>query len=242
MISILDPNRAVEPQFVNYVADTNEGQTISGILRRESGNSVTMALAGGTEQAILRSDLKSLRSTGLSLMPEGLEAGMSPQDLADLIAFVRSAGPAPQRKSIEGNHPQLVLPTSDGKLQLLPDTAEITGSKITVERQYGNLGQWSGEDDQATWQMQPARAGTYDVYIHYACDDASAGNTLIIQLGTQQIAVKVEGTGNWDTYRRIKVGDLKLSAGRQHLTARPQTPLRGALLDLRAVELWPVRE
>jgi hypothetical protein len=30
-----------------------------------------------------------LRSTGLSLMPEGLEAGRSPQELRDLIAFIR---------------------------------------------------------------------------------------------------------------------------------------------------------
>jgi hypothetical protein len=29
-----------------------------------------------------------MRSTGLSMMPEGLEQGMKPQDLADLMAFV----------------------------------------------------------------------------------------------------------------------------------------------------------
>jgi putative heme-binding domain-containing protein len=239
MIAIIDPNRAVEPQYVNYVADTNDGQTISGILRRESGNSVTLAIAGGTEQTILRSDIKSLRSTGLSLMPDGLEAGLSAQNLADLIAYVRAAGPPAQHRVVEGNSPQLVLPTAEGKLQLLPESCEIFGSKITLERQYGNLGMWTGEDDHAIWTMQPARAGSYDLYIQYACDNASAGNTLLLQCGTERIAVKVESTGNWDTYKKIRMGEMTLSAGRQRLTARAQPPLSGALIDLRAIELIP---
>jgi len=241
MISILDPNRAVEPQFVNYVAETKDGQTFSGILRRESGSSVTMALPGNIEQTILRSDLKLLRSTGLSLMPDGLEAGMSPQNLADLIAFVRAAGPPAQRRTLAGNNPLVVLPTSDGKLQLLLETCEIFGSKLTLERQYGNLGWWTADDDHAIWSMQPARAGTYDVYIQYACDNTSAGNTLVLQCGTERIATKVEGTGNWDTYRKIRVGQMQLSAGRQHLTARAQPPIVGALIDLRAIELIPAK-
>lgn len=242
MISILDPNRAVEPQFVNYVAETKDGQTYSGILRRESGSSVTMAMPGNIEQTILRSELKLLRSTGLSLMPDGLEAGMSPQNLADLIAFVRAAGPPAQRRSLAGNNPQVVVPTSDGKLQLLPETCEIFGSKLTLERQYGNLGWWTADDDHAIWSMQPARAGMYDVYIQYACDNTSAGNTLVLQCGTERIAFKVESTGNWDTYRKVHVGQMKLSAGRQHLTARGQPPIVGALIDLRAIELLPAKQ
>ena len=43
------------------------------------------------EETILRSDLKELTGSGLSLMPEGLEAGLQPQALADLIAYIKSA-------------------------------------------------------------------------------------------------------------------------------------------------------
>jgi hypothetical protein len=39
---------------------------------------------------VARSQLKEIRTTGRSLMPEGLEAGLGPQDLADLLAFLRS--------------------------------------------------------------------------------------------------------------------------------------------------------
>jgi len=42
---------------------------------------------------IPRDQIETVASTGISLMPEGLEKGLSHQDLADLIAFVRSIRP-----------------------------------------------------------------------------------------------------------------------------------------------------
>ena len=43
----------------------------------------------GQEQVILRSNIKSLQSTGLSLMPPGLEAVLPPQAIADLLTYIR---------------------------------------------------------------------------------------------------------------------------------------------------------
>ena len=43
----------------------------------------------GLEETLLRSEIEQVRSTGQSLMPEGLEQGLSLQDMADLIAFLR---------------------------------------------------------------------------------------------------------------------------------------------------------
>jgi putative membrane-bound dehydrogenase-like protein len=238
LIAILDPNRAVEPQYVNYVAETNDGQIYSGVVGRETGSNIMLKLPGGAEQSILRGDLRSFRSTGLSLMPEGLEAGVSPQDLADVIAFVRGAGPGPTTRPIEGNHPQIVMPALDGSVQLLPATAEIHGSKIVLEKKYGNLGFWQAEDDHAVWAFESPRAANYTVVIDYACDEAAAGNTLLLQVGSERVEFHVESTGNWDTYRRKTIGKLKLPAGRLHLTARSPGPIHGALLDLRSIELF----
>jgi putative heme-binding domain-containing protein len=94
MVQILDPNRGVEAKFTDYVLQTKSGQTLSGIISGETGGSVTLLMPESKSQTILRADIKVLRSTGLSLMPENLEAGMTPQDLADLLAFVRTAGSA----------------------------------------------------------------------------------------------------------------------------------------------------
>jgi putative membrane-bound dehydrogenase-like protein len=240
MIDILDPNRAVEPQYINYIAETRDGETISGVLRSETGNSVTLRIPQGIEQTVLRSNLKLLRSTGLSLMPEGLETGISPQDLADLIAFVQSAAPAMKPKSFEGNRPEVVMPSSDGALRLLPSNCEIFGSKLTLEKRYGNLGQWTADNDRAVWTVQPARAGTYLVYLEYACDPPSAGNILGLQCGAERLVWRIAGTNNRDTYHREFIGEMTLSARRQRLTARADGRISGSLLDLRSIEIFPV--
>jgi putative heme-binding domain-containing protein len=91
LLHILDPSRAVEAKYTQYVAETKSGQTLSGVLAGETGNSVTLMAAGGQPQTVLRADLKRLRATPLSAMPDGVEVGRTPQDFADLIAFLLSS-------------------------------------------------------------------------------------------------------------------------------------------------------
>ena len=90
LIAILDPNRSVEVRYVNYTALLKNEREISGVIVTETANSITLKNSSGPEETVLRSDLQDLRSSGLSLMPEGLENAFKPQDLADLISFVRS--------------------------------------------------------------------------------------------------------------------------------------------------------
>ncbi len=89
---ILDPNRNIEPDFVVLAASTRRGQTLSGLLAEETATTVKLRRAEGVEDTLLRSEIEQLRSTGQSLMPEGLEQTVGPQDMADLIAFLRKGG------------------------------------------------------------------------------------------------------------------------------------------------------
>lgn len=89
---ILDPNRAVEDRYVLYTAATQDGRTFAGMLAGEAGSSITMIGLDGAEQAILRSDVRSLTSTGRSLMPDGLEAAINEQAMADLVGFLGGEG------------------------------------------------------------------------------------------------------------------------------------------------------
>ncbi|MDB6056431.1 MAG: putative rane-bound dehydrogenase, partial [Verrucomicrobiales bacterium] len=91
LVAILDPNDAVEPRFTAYNIETKDGRSITGIMKTETGTTMTVALAGGNTETILRSDVQEIRASGRSLMPEGLEQSMTPQDLADLIAYLKSA-------------------------------------------------------------------------------------------------------------------------------------------------------
>lgn len=87
--NILDPNMAMNPAFVAYLAETVDGDSVTGLLEAQRADSVTLRQAGEQTVVLPRPRIRSLRSTGLSLMPEGLESGRSPQELRDLIAFIR---------------------------------------------------------------------------------------------------------------------------------------------------------
>jgi putative membrane-bound dehydrogenase-like protein len=88
LVSILDPNREVAPNFRAWSAETKDGETFSGLLVRETDSTVTLKLAGGLDKSLPRSRLATLKEEAHSLMPEGLEAGLSPADLAHLLAWL----------------------------------------------------------------------------------------------------------------------------------------------------------
>jgi putative membrane-bound dehydrogenase-like protein len=113
LTAILDPNRAVESRYINYVAVTKAGKTYNGILASETSTGVTLVGADGKSQQLLRNELEELSSTGMSMMPEGLEKDLSPQDLADIIAHVRS-NQALERKQLPGIEPKTLQPDKDG--------------------------------------------------------------------------------------------------------------------------------
>ncbi|MFO0801337.1 MAG: PVC-type heme-binding CxxCH protein [Gemmataceae bacterium] len=92
LAAVFDPNREVDPRYVNYQAVTADGRTLGGVIVAETPTSVTLRRADGAEDTLLRANLESLRTTRLSLMPEGLERMLSRQDVADLFAYLRVAG------------------------------------------------------------------------------------------------------------------------------------------------------
>lgn len=95
MIDILDPNAAVDGRFVNYVVQLTDGRTLSGIIADETAGALTILQPNSIRDTVLRRDIQRIVSTSLSLMPEGLESGLSQQDLADLIAYVSGASRSP---------------------------------------------------------------------------------------------------------------------------------------------------
>jgi putative heme-binding domain-containing protein len=88
LLNIVDPNREVAPNYVNYVVETKRGETLLGLIGSETATSLTLRRANGDESIVLRSDIAQIQSVGLSVMPEGLEAGLSHQDVADLLEYI----------------------------------------------------------------------------------------------------------------------------------------------------------
>jgi putative membrane-bound dehydrogenase-like protein len=87
--AILDPNREVHPNYVNYVVLDDSGRTFTGLITSESATSITLARDKGASDTVLKQNVEAIKSTGKSLMPEGLEKDVTPQQIADLLAFLK---------------------------------------------------------------------------------------------------------------------------------------------------------
>jgi putative membrane-bound dehydrogenase-like protein len=91
LVSIVDPNREVAPNFLNFTVETKSGETFSGLIASETSGSLTLRGPNGVETVVLRSRIERLQSSGQSSMPEGLESGLAPQDMADLLEYLGAA-------------------------------------------------------------------------------------------------------------------------------------------------------
>jgi putative membrane-bound dehydrogenase-like protein len=88
---LLAPSEKISSGYDAYVVATHDGQQFQGVLANESATSVTLRLADGSERSLLRKDIESLVGSGVSLMPEGFAEALSPQDCADLLAWIKRA-------------------------------------------------------------------------------------------------------------------------------------------------------
>jgi putative membrane-bound dehydrogenase-like protein len=91
LLNILDPNVEVAPNYLAWEIETIDGEQLTGMLAAESAGSVTLRQPGGVETVIPRNRIERLQSQNSSLMPEGLEAGLSVQEMAALLEYLTGA-------------------------------------------------------------------------------------------------------------------------------------------------------
>jgi putative membrane-bound dehydrogenase-like protein len=89
LVDILDPSRQVLPDFVSYTLATGDGEVLTGLIVAESAASVTIRRPNAPDATRQRNQIKELKAEGKSLMPEGLEQGLTLQEMADLLSFLR---------------------------------------------------------------------------------------------------------------------------------------------------------
>lgn len=237
LTAILDPNKAVESKFLVYTVVTKDGLQHSGMLKGETGGSLTLIGNDGKEVTVVRANIEELVGSQRSLMPEGLEKNLSATDLANVIAFVQSTGTPWKR--FDGNAPKFVAANEDGSVTLPASAAEIYGPSLIFEEKYGNLGYWLSADDYARWTFEVPKSGHWTVEFDFACDDSNAGSLIKFSTGNRMLTARVPGSGTWDNYQTWQAGTIDLHRGRGQLiiTAPEKPPF--ALIDLRAVRLIP---
>jgi putative heme-binding domain-containing protein len=88
--SILEPSAEVRPDYATQVVESKEAESLVGILVDENTTTVTFKELGGELKVWPVSNIRSVQTQPWSMMPAGLETGLSPQDMADLMEYVRT--------------------------------------------------------------------------------------------------------------------------------------------------------
>jgi putative heme-binding domain-containing protein len=88
--SVLFPSRAIREGYQRVEVETKNDETFEGLVKTESNETLTLRDANGGSRQIAKADIKDRRNSQLSLMPDGLEAALTLDDFADLMAYLVS--------------------------------------------------------------------------------------------------------------------------------------------------------
>ncbi len=86
---IINPNNSIADKYGNWDLQLSDGTRLSGIITSENDNSLSLKQMGGAVQVIEKYRIKSRVASKISAMPNGLDANIKLQDMADLVAFIK---------------------------------------------------------------------------------------------------------------------------------------------------------
>lgn len=89
---IIDPSRSVEGNYRVYTVALADGRTMSGLLASESKTAIEIFDTEGKKHALQREDIDELIASTKSLMPEGFEKQVKPDEIANLLEFLTQRG------------------------------------------------------------------------------------------------------------------------------------------------------
>lgn len=90
--AIFAPSRGIPGTYASYVAVLTDASIVSGRIVAESPGTLTFRGFTG-DRTVLRSRIRNMRQSSRSMMPNDTAEGLSPQELADLISYLRAESP-----------------------------------------------------------------------------------------------------------------------------------------------------
>jgi putative heme-binding domain-containing protein len=90
LLHIVVPDYEITPGYESYTVQVNDGRTLVGRVESETAASLTIRDGAGEAHTVLRASVATLAATSGSLMPTSFHEALSAQDLADLIAYIKT--------------------------------------------------------------------------------------------------------------------------------------------------------
>jgi putative heme-binding domain-containing protein len=106
--NVFDPSLVIGEAYQARIVRTDDGRTLTGLLAEDSEQRVVLKVQGGKLETVSRDEVVAMKVSDLSLMPEGIEKQLQPQEIADLFAFI-----------VLDKHPD------DKSARLIPGAAEL---------------------------------------------------------------------------------------------------------------------
>ena len=92
--NMVDPNAVIPNDYRSSTIETKDERVLTGIIKQQDDKALTIATAN--EQIVLpRNEVKSMTTSEISMMPEGLLAQLSDQEIRDLIYYLSRPGQVP---------------------------------------------------------------------------------------------------------------------------------------------------
>jgi putative membrane-bound dehydrogenase-like protein len=96
--SVLQPSKVVREGYNQVQIETKDDESIAGLFKGETGDEITLLDANNQLRRIQKSKITSRQNSQLSIMPEGLQAALTLQEFADLIAYLESLKSQPAQR------------------------------------------------------------------------------------------------------------------------------------------------
>jgi putative heme-binding domain-containing protein len=87
--NVFDPSLVIGNAYQARTIVTSDGRVLTGLLVEDNPQRVVLKLQGGKHETIARGDVEEMEVSKLSLMPEGVEKQLTPQELIDLFALLK---------------------------------------------------------------------------------------------------------------------------------------------------------
>jgi len=87
---IILPSKSIEHGFESYVVELASGDIVDGIMSAQTSATITLRQEQGRETVVARQDIKSMRISRVSMMPEGLEKQITVSQMADILTFLKA--------------------------------------------------------------------------------------------------------------------------------------------------------
>ncbi|MCX5643199.1 MAG: DUF5010 C-terminal domain-containing protein [Phycisphaerae bacterium] len=116
--------------------------------------------------------------------------------------------------------------------------AEIHGGGAQVEEKGGqpNIGYWTNARDWLSWQFKLEKGGRFEIMATVATSAQSSKFELAV--GEQKLTAQVETTGDYETFKTVKLGEVRFEKGSYELTVKPLRDQWQAI-NLRSIVLKP---